>query len=136
TLIAGVAATGWEAVVARRERGRADRRFNEVRKLARTFMFDYNDAVTQLPGSTDLRRKMVKDALDYLNSLSAESGGDPLLQQELAEAYIKIGDVQGRTALPSLGDTTGAAENYKKAVVILEALNRADHQNATINHAL
>src|SRR6185295_8810598 len=51
-LVAGLATTAWEARIARNERALADRRFNDVRKLATSFLFEFHDAVGDLPGST------------------------------------------------------------------------------------
>jgi hypothetical protein len=45
------------------------------------------------------------------------------LQHELAAAYLKVGDVQGRPYKPNLGDTAGALASYGKAVAIYEALS-------------
>ena len=36
-------------------------------------MFDYSDAVFALPGSTQLRQRMVRDALEYLDNLSQDA---------------------------------------------------------------
>jgi len=126
-LIAGVAVTGWETHVARRERARAEaagaraeRRFNQVRKLAHSVLFDYNEAIQDLPGSMPVRERLVKDALEYLDSLAGEANDDPSLQRELATAYEKVGDVQGRTLRANMGDTAGARESYRKALRIRE----------------
>jgi serine/threonine protein kinase len=128
-LIVGIAATGWEAHVARGERARAEaagaraeRRFNQVRKLAHSVLFDYNEAIQDLPGSMPVRERLVKDALEYLDSLAGEANDDPSLQRELATAYEKVGDVQGRTLRANMGDTSGAKESYRKALRIRETL--------------
>jgi non-specific serine/threonine protein kinase/serine/threonine-protein kinase len=132
-LIAGIAVTGWQTHVARRERARAEaagaraeRRFNQVRKLAHSVLFDYNEAIQDLPGSTPVRERLVKDALEYLDSLAGEANDDPSLQRELATAYEKVGDVQGRTLRANMGDTTGAKESYRKALGIRETLVAAN----------
>jgi len=85
-LLAGIVATSWEARIARAERARAERRFNDVRKLANSVLFDYHDAIQALPGATAVRERLVRDAQTYLDSLAAEASGDPLLQRELAAA--------------------------------------------------
>ena len=46
--VAGVAAVAWQASVAATERGRAERRFNDVRALANAFIFDVNDTIAKL----------------------------------------------------------------------------------------
>ena len=91
--------------------GRAKRRFDEVRELANTFMFEIHTAISDLPGSTPARELLVKTALTYLNSLAEESADDPELQRELAIAYGKVGDVQGSIRKASLGDTDAAAKS-------------------------
>ena len=52
----------------------AQRRFNEVRTLARTFIFDFHDQIAQLPGATPARALLVKTALTYLDRLAHEAG--------------------------------------------------------------
>ena len=52
TLLAGIVTTAWQARVARFERARAERRFNDVRKLANSVLFELHDAIEKLPGST------------------------------------------------------------------------------------
>jgi tetratricopeptide (TPR) repeat protein len=107
-LMAGGATTWWQAQ-------RAERRFNDVRRLAHTLMFDIHDAIAKLPGSTEARRLLVVNALQYLDSLASEAGGDPALERELATAYEKMADVLGRPNTPNLGDVHGALTAYRKA---------------------
>ena len=111
TLIAATAITARQARI-------AERRFNQVRSLANAVLFDYHDAIAALPGSTPVRERMVKDALQYLDTLSAESGGDATLQRELASAYEKVGDVQGSPSRANLGNFKGALASHGKALAI------------------
>ena len=57
---------------------------------------------------------MVKDALEYLDNLSAESSADRTLQRELAAAYEKVGDVQGNPFGANLGNQDGALKSYQE----------------------
>ena len=59
-LIAGVVATAWQARIARVERARAERRFNDVRQLANSFLFEFHDAIAVLPGSTKAQELVVR----------------------------------------------------------------------------
>ena len=122
TLIGGIVATAWQAQRARAAQARAERRFNEVRSLAHSVLFDYHDAIKDLPGATKVRERLVKDALNYVDSLVGEAQGDPALQRELASAYERVGDVRGGGSSGSLGDIPGAIESYTKAFRIREAL--------------
>jgi serine/threonine protein kinase/tetratricopeptide (TPR) repeat protein len=142
-LIVGIAATGWEAYVARGERARAEaagakaeHRFNQVRKLAHSVLFDYNEAIQDLPGSVPVRERLVKDALEYLDSLAGEANDDPSLQRELATAYEKVGDVQGRTLRANMGDTSSARDSYSKALRIRETLVAANPKDSSLRSDL
>jgi non-specific serine/threonine protein kinase/serine/threonine-protein kinase len=135
-LVAGIVGTAWQARVASRERLRAEQRFNDVRQLANAFLFDVHDAIEDLPGSTPARRVLVSKALEYLDKLARDAGGTPDLQRELATAYVKVGDVQGRPLTPNLGDTVGALASYRKAVALYEALESATPSDAATRRGL
>jgi serine/threonine protein kinase len=125
-LIGGAGTTLWQARVAHAERDKAQRRFNEVRKLANAVLFKYEENIRTLPGSTPVREMLVKDGLEYLDNLSKESEGDVQLQRELAEAYKKVGDVQGGVAVGgNTGDTSGMLDSYRKALALREGIARA-----------
>jgi eukaryotic-like serine/threonine-protein kinase len=113
TLIAALMITVHEARV-------AQRRFNDVRALANSLIFDVHDSIKDLPGSTPARKLIVDRALQYLNSLAQESGNDLALQRELATAYERVGLVQGHYLQNSLGDTQGSLTSYQKALAIRE----------------
>jgi len=111
-----------EVHIARVERARAERRFQDVRKLANSLMFEIHDSIKDLAGATPARKLLVSRALEYLDSLSQDASGDEALQKELATAYDKVGDVQGNPHNANLGDTPGALTSYRKALAIRESL--------------
>ncbi len=122
SLAAGMAATVWQARVARAERARAERRFTDVRRLANTMLFEVHDQIRDLAGSTEARRLLVTQALGYLDGLAAEAEGDAGLQRELAVAYRKVGDVQGQPGAANLGDRAGALASYRKSLALYRTL--------------
>jgi len=126
SLAGGLVATAWQAHVAGIQRARAERRFNDVRHLAETFLFQFHDQIKDLPGSTPARHLLVQQALQYLRSLTQEARGDASLERELAEAYLKVGDVQGNPYVSDLGDTAGAVSSYQQALGIAQDLVRRD----------
>ncbi len=111
----------WQATVAGRERDRAEQRFQEVRRISNSLLFEIAPKIERLPGSTEARELLVVRALEYLDSLASESN-DVKLQAELAQAYQQIGDLQGNPARPNLSDFAGAIESYQKSKQILERL--------------
>jgi len=98
------------------------RRFNDVRTLANSLIFEIDDSIRDLPGATSARKLLVSRALQYLDRLSGEASGDPSLQRELATAYERVGDVLGHPYAANLGDTPGALASYRKALAIRESL--------------
>jgi eukaryotic-like serine/threonine-protein kinase len=99
---------------------RAERRFNEVRSLAHSLLFDTYDSISGLPGSLPARRLLASRAQQYLDSLERESGNDSALTRELAESYLRLGDVLGSPYIANLGDTTGALVSFRKGAALLE----------------
>jgi eukaryotic-like serine/threonine-protein kinase len=136
TVLVGILATLHQARIARAERAKAERRFNDVRQLANAMMFDVHDSIKDLPGATSARKLLVDRALQYLDSLSREVTDDPSLQKELATAYEKVGDVQGLSPFANLGDTAGALVSYNKALQIRLALANSNPQDTEAENAL
>jgi non-specific serine/threonine protein kinase/serine/threonine-protein kinase len=118
-------------VITTRAEARAERRFNDVRQLAHSFVFDYYDAIEALPGATPVRQRLVKEALHYLDSLSGEA--DSLsLRRELVEAYVKISRVQGNTYESNLGDVAGALASVQRGISIGTGLVKRDPSAETL----
>ncbi|HEV2705451.1 MAG TPA: protein kinase [Pyrinomonadaceae bacterium] len=124
TLVGGIAATVWQAVRAERERKLAQKRFEQARDLANSLVFKYHDAIANLPNSSPVRELLLKDASAYLDDLAQDAGGDPALLREVALAYAKLGDIQGKPHSASVGNTAGAIEHYEKAAALFETVAR------------
>ena len=115
-LIVGFAgATWWEA-------RSAERRFQQVRLLANSVMFELHDAINTLPGSTAARELLVKRAMQYLESLSREAGNRADLQRDVALGYARMAEVQGFLGESSLGQLPLALANFERAEAILAKL--------------
>ena len=98
-LIGGTVATAWQAREARAAQARAERRFNDVRRLANALLFDYHDAIKDLRGrgrcaSGWSTTRWVPDRL------AAEAHGDPALQRELAGAYSGWATSRAKRLIP------------------------------------
>jgi tetratricopeptide (TPR) repeat protein len=108
-LVVGLAVSLYEARI-------AQRRFAQVRELANTFLFQFYDQVTPLAGSVEVRKSIVDTACKYLDGLSQEAGSDKDLILELAQAYQRLGEVQGRTGTANLGRLDEARRSYQRAL--------------------
>ncbi len=129
-LLGGVLIASAEAHIARQQRARAEQRFEDVRKLANSLIFDIHDAIRDLPGAGRSRRLLIETALHYLDSLSQEATGDVALQRELAAGYERLGDLQDQPLEASEGDYPGARRSYQRALDLRAASIQRDPHNA------
>jgi len=121
SLAGGYAATLRQWRRAEAEHREAERRFDEVRRLAGSLLFEVHDAIARLPGSTRARELIVQRAVEYLDRLSASSVDDAV-RAELVEGYLRLARIQG---VQGLGDAAAAVESSRKAVALAEALAAA-----------
>ena len=135
-LLAGIVLTSREARIANQQRARAERHFASVRALANTFMFQMDESIHDLPGATAARELLVQTALKYLDTLSKESGADRNLQLELAQAYEKVGDIQGQVYSPNMGKSQAALASYAEALALLTRLAAANPADTEVRVAL
>jgi eukaryotic-like serine/threonine-protein kinase len=119
-LVAGIAATSYQAKVAREAQARAEAHFADVRKLANSYLFDVHDAVKNLPGATPVREMLVKNSVAYLDRLARDASEDTSLMAEIASGYDRLGDVQGAWRTANLGDSKSAEESFRKALAMRE----------------
>jgi serine/threonine protein kinase len=98
SIVAGVGLTAWQAHQARLERARAERRYAQVRELARAVLFDVDDALRALPGSSRARALIAARSRAWLDGLRPEAAGDPTLARELARGYVKVEQVERELA--------------------------------------
>jgi eukaryotic-like serine/threonine-protein kinase len=138
TLAVGVIATIRQARIARRqaaiagaERARAEKRFNDVRELANSLIFEIHDSIQGLPGATPSRKLLLDRAVKYLDKLSLDASGDVNLQRELAWAYHRMATVQGDTSQGSLGEIGAADVSNKKAMDLFEAVAKANPKSVS-----
>jgi eukaryotic-like serine/threonine-protein kinase len=120
-----------QAEIARTQGERAERRFNDVRKLANSMIFDLPGPIHNVPGSIAVEKMLYDNGLKYLDSLAAEAEGDVSLQRELAGGYKQLGDSQGFPYGGSLGDSPGALASYRKSLQMRQRLAHNDPGNVS-----
>ena len=120
-LIGGSITTFWQA-------RRANRRFNDVRKIANSLMFELHDSIKDIPGALRARQLVTRRGLEYLDSLAQETDNDLSLKSELATAYDKIGGITF--------DVKQAIESHQKAAALNEALVRSSPKNISYRQQL
>ncbi|HRH41168.1 MAG TPA: protein kinase [Pyrinomonadaceae bacterium] len=126
SLIGGIIGTTYQATIAQQQRNRAEKRFEDLRQLSNRLIFKYNEAISNLPGATSTRAMFVQEATQFLDSLASEQTNDDKLQIELANAYLKVGDLQSEISSFSPKQTI---ETYQKSLNISEKLYQNLLQN-------
>jgi class 3 adenylate cyclase/tetratricopeptide (TPR) repeat protein len=112
------------------QRDRAERLFAAGKSFADFAIFDLEEAIENLAGSTPAQRMLVGRALAYLEDLKFHAGDDARLLRSISVAYNVIGDVQGNPYHANLGDVKGAMESYRKALEIAQRLSDANLTDA------
>lgn len=107
---------GWSLTI--HEARKTQARFEQVRSLANTLLSDIPRDLRGLPGSVPIRAKLVRTALEHLNTLSQDAGGDVGFEYDLAQAYDRVGDVQGDPDGPNLGQYSDAIRSYQSALAL------------------
>lgn len=129
---AGVAAAGAliaTAAVAVVQARLAHERFDQVRGLSRTMLFELHDAIAAVPGTIPARQLLARRGLEYLDQLAERSGEDASLELEIAQGYLRLGTIEGGQGTPNLGNTAAALERYERARALLETTLRREPAN-------
>lgn len=126
-MLAGVIAVVHEARIAHVAQLRAEQRFEALRKLTNSMLFEFHDSIEKLPGSTAAREMVVRRSLEYLEQIAAEANNDPATLRDLAAGYERIGRVRAEEGHPHLGGSfEQAREFYTKALTIRQKLVAAN----------
>lgn len=131
-LLAGAGVSLWQANEAREqarvallEKMRAEKHSKSIRKLSTSLMFDIYDKIAQLQGATEARAALANNTSTYLAELATDVGDNPEFRLELAEAFRRLGDIQGQIDGPNLGKPASALASYDEAIrLLLQTLNR------------
>lgn len=136
SLLGGIGVASWQAYRAEKQKLLAEKRFAEVRTIANKVVFKYHDEIEKLNGSTAVREMLVQDATDYLDNLAKDAEDDADLEHELALAYLKLGDVQGKLYAANTGNTAGALASCQKAINLLEKVVAAKPNDISAKDSL
>jgi serine/threonine protein kinase len=112
--------------------------FDDVRQLARTFMFDFHDEIEHLRGASRARELVLSNAVAYLDVLRDRLVAAPAVERdwellaEAADAHDRIGDLYGKTYAASVGRTDDAGEHYAEAHRLREVLLAVRPKDASL----
>jgi tetratricopeptide (TPR) repeat protein len=126
SLIAGVIGVVWQANVANQERRKAQASAADLRQLSNSLLSELDEAIQQLPGTTGVQKLLVTRVIEHLDRTAKDAQGDRVTQLDLADAYTRLGNIQGNAYYQNLGDFIGALASVDKAIALSEPLALAD----------
>jgi eukaryotic-like serine/threonine-protein kinase len=121
-LFVGLGVAVHQSIEADRQRERAERNLATVREFANVLIFDVHLAILNVPGATKARKLLVDKAVDYLQRVSVDLPDDASVRFDVANAYRKLADIQGKPFAANLGDPNGAVQSYEKARTMYEQI--------------
>jgi len=133
-VFAAMGAVVYQSIVAGQAQARAERRFNDVRRLT-TFLFEFDESIANVAGTTQARQLLVDRAREYFDSLASEAQS-PDLTQELATAYERVGDIQGDPYSQSMGKVDDALASYQRSRDLRQRLYDSGTRDARLLRAL
>lgn len=92
----------------------AEQRFHDVRSIAGYMLTELDDQLAQLPASTPVRASMSERSMQYLDALRRQAGSDVGLRLEVADGYLRLGNVLGNLFRSNVGRPKEARIAYDK----------------------
>ena len=133
-VLGGVGVSLWQRADAVRARGVAEDRFEVQRAFSRWVIFDLDDQLAAMPGTTAMRAGLVEQATVALVAMDP-APRDDALAVELAEAHLRLYRVTGSQDHPNIWNIDIAVPNITRAVELLEPRLRRLDQNARFLYA-
>ncbi|MFT4025528.1 MAG: protein kinase [Novosphingobium sp.] len=126
-LLAGTAVVSTVSYVrAERARAEADKRFVELRGLARFMLTELSDRLSDAPGTVAARARIADVAGTYLDRLRAVPDAPLDLRLDTARGYYRLARLQGLSGVANLGRPDAAARSLDRAEAILAELPPTD----------
>jgi tetratricopeptide (TPR) repeat protein len=122
SLVTGLTTTLWQARRANDQRAIAEQRLQNSRRVAQSLLFELHDAINAIPGATAAKGLLLTRAAEQLDTIARESPDDRVVLEELATAYHRLAEVQGRGGAANLGDTAAAFSSAQHALAIRQTL--------------
>ena len=127
-----IIALGGLSIIAWREKSQTQQMYLNGLTFTEALLHDFNTELADLPGSTQLQRKLGTNLRTYLDSMEGLPVADnDRLQKSMAAAWQNMGDVFAQQ-----GKLQDATEALTKAEELLEALYADDTSNVRIRYEL
>lgn len=121
---------------ARTAREAAERRFADVRGMAKYMLFDVYDRLDRSPRTLAVRRDLARVGQTYLDQLSNDSDAPADVRLEAIRGLMRLATVQTAPGKRHLGEPDKARANLTRAIGLGEALSRDAPERADVAVAL
>ncbi len=135
-LATALGVTTWQYQRAEAARVESDYRFQQVRTLAKSLMFDIYNKIDVVPGSTSAKVEIAEAAQAYLDTLAADARASDELRIETARGLVRLSEIQGTPGFSSLQKVGLAEENLARAEAILTPLESTEPKSDELLIAL
>ncbi len=132
SLVAGTLGIQRQARIAEQQRRKAEARSADLRTLSNSLLSELDDAIKMLPGSTPAQKLIVNRMLQYLDRLAKDGGDDKATLLDAANAYRRVGNLQGNPYDQNLGDPAGGLVNIQKASAIVSRLKASQPNDIAV----
>lgn len=112
-------------------RRQAQENLERLKSITRAVLYRVGNQIENLPGGIEIRFKMTKDLIDDLEKLANLPDADPALQEDLAQAWVRLAEMQADNQNRSLQQNDAALESAKRAIYWFERTANSQYQQAS-----
>ncbi len=98
-LLGGIAATSYQADLARKAQAKAERHFTDIRQISNTMLFEIFDEIREVPGTLKAQQSLLKKATEYLDRLAGDAADNPDLLAEAGVGFGKLAQLYSNVLL-------------------------------------
>ena len=137
TLITGaLVITAFAYLQAQAARDEADQRFNQVREIANTMMFDVYDEIETVPGTNSARGTLAATAQEYLETLAASDTAPVDVLLEAAQGYARLAGILNQQVVSDSDNRELGRAAWEKALSLYTRITTQHPESATAFAAL
>lgn len=121
---------------ARSEKAQATHLLGMLLDESLSSLLEFEQRLGEEGENAELRRDLLRDAVDRLVELEARAGDDPAVLLPLVRAYLRLGNLEGNPTRPNLGDLDAAQRSVGRAHDLATRLASAHEDDRGVQRVL
>lgn len=101
---------------------KAQKRFDQVREISSFMMFDLHESISDLQGAANVRERLLRKSIAYLDELAGDPAAPMDLKIEVALGYKRLAEIVGNAAYINLGHREDAGALLSRAALLIDNL--------------